>query len=222
VSFIFIFRISRCPFPYLWHSFYNDVNICVTSYFIYEVSHEGKSCTKFQNQHNWICSKFYALYINITLIYHIIKQRICEIISIVKMQTICKENLGVAPWRRTFSRLNVLIICYGTAVEHRSLLNRSGICNGTNCCNIFIVHRAVLSIKTAFNLGKIHLLFRVMPLIQWSVMFCRPCFYHFWGTEIYIPRLFSEYMLTFRVEEPMTICVLNEIRNILIIECIFL
>jgi hypothetical protein len=161
-------------------------------------------------------------FINITLIYHIIKQRICEIISIVKMQIICKENLGVAPWRRTFSRLNVLIICYGTAVEHRSLLNRSGICNGTNCCNIFIVHRAVLSIKTAFNLGKIHLLFRVMPLIQWSVMFCRPCFYHFWGTEIYIPRLFSEYMLTFRVEEPMTICVLNEIRNILIIECIFL
>jgi hypothetical protein len=66
----------------------------------------------------------------------------------------------------SFSRFNVLIICYGTAVEHRSLLNRSGICDGTNCCNIFFVHTAVLSIKTAFNLVKIHLLFRIIPLIQ--------------------------------------------------------
>jgi hypothetical protein len=41
-------------------------------------------------------------------------------------------------------------------------------------------------------------------LIQWSVMFCPPCFNRFWGLK-YIPRLFSEYMLTFRVEEPMTI-----------------
>jgi hypothetical protein len=28
-------------------------------------------------------------------------------------------------------------ICYGTAVEHRSLLNRSGICDAINRCNIF-------------------------------------------------------------------------------------
>jgi len=54
-------------------------------------------------------------------------------------------------------------VCCGTAVEHRSLLNRSGICDGINCCNIFFVHTAVLSIKTAFNLVKIHLLFRIMP-----------------------------------------------------------
>jgi hypothetical protein len=33
-------------------------------------------------------------------------------------------------------------------------------------------------------------------------MFCRPCFNRFWGLK-YIPRLFSEYMLTFRAEEPM-------------------
>jgi hypothetical protein len=26
-------------------SFFNDVNICVTSYFMYGVSHEGKYCT---------------------------------------------------------------------------------------------------------------------------------------------------------------------------------
>ena len=39
-------------------------------------------------------------------------------------------------------------------------------------------------------------------------MFYRPCFNHFWGLK-YIPRLFSEYMLTFRVEEPMEICVTN-------------
>jgi hypothetical protein len=43
----------------------------------------------------------------------------------------------VAPWRRKFSKLKVLFICYGTAVEHRSLLNRSGICDGINRCNIF-------------------------------------------------------------------------------------
>jgi hypothetical protein len=40
----------------------------------------------------------------------------------------------VAPWRQKFSRLNVLFICYGIAVEHRSLLNRSGICDGINTC----------------------------------------------------------------------------------------
>jgi hypothetical protein len=101
----------------------------------------------------------------------------------------------VTSWRRTFSRLNVLFIWYGTAVEHRSLLNRSGICDGINRCNIF-VPAAVLSIKTAFNLVKIHLLFRIIPLIQWSVMFYRPCFNRFWGMK-YIPRLFSEYYMLF-------------------------
>jgi hypothetical protein len=102
----------------------------------------------------------------------------------------------VTPWRRKFSRLNVLFICYGTAVEHMSLLNRSGICDGINRCNIFFVHAAVLSIKTAFNLVKIHLLSRIIPLIQWSVMFCRPCFNRFWGLK-YISRLFSEYYVLF-------------------------
>jgi hypothetical protein len=63
-------------------------------------------------------------------------------------------------------------------------------------------------LKTAFNLVKIQLLFRIIPLIHWSVMFCRPSFNRFWGLK-YIPRLFSEYMLTFRVEEPMKICVTN-------------
>jgi hypothetical protein len=58
------------------------------------------------------------------------------------------------------------VYLYGTAVEHRSLLNRSGICDGINRCNIFFVHAAVLSIKTVFNLVKIHLLFRILPLIQ--------------------------------------------------------
>ena len=43
-----------------------------------------------------------------------------------------------------------LLLCssryHGTAVEHRSLLNRSGIYDGIICCNI--VHKAVLSITT--------------------------------------------------------------------------
>jgi hypothetical protein len=48
------------------------------------------------------------------------------------------------------------------SVEHRSLLNRSGICDGINRCNICFAHAAVLSIKTAFNLVKIHLLSAVL------------------------------------------------------------
>jgi hypothetical protein len=44
-------------------SFFNDVKICVASYFMYGVvSHEGKCCTKFLNQYSFICSKFYKLY----------------------------------------------------------------------------------------------------------------------------------------------------------------
>jgi hypothetical protein len=50
-------------------------------------------------------------------------------------------------------------------VEHRSLLNRSGICDELTVV-IFFVHAAVLSIKTAFNLVKIHLLFRIKDTID--------------------------------------------------------
>ena len=75
--------------------------------------------------------------------------------------------------------------------------------------NIFFVHTTVLSLKTAFNLVKIHLLFRIVILIQWSVnisVFVNHVVIVFWGPNegdrkrTYIPRLFSEYMLTFRVE----------------------
>jgi hypothetical protein len=38
-------------------------------------------------------------------------------------------------------------------------------------------------------------------------MFCRPCFNRFWGLK-YIPHLFSEYMLTFRAEEPVKLSTL--------------
>jgi hypothetical protein len=93
-------------------------------------------------------------------------------------------------------------------VEHMSLLNRSGICDGIICCNIVVVHTAVLKIKTAFNLVKIHLLFRIMLLIQRSVICCRPCCYRFWELK-YIRHLFSEYMLKFMDGEPMKMCVTN-------------
>jgi hypothetical protein len=40
-----------------------EYQICVASYFMYGMSHEGKYCTiKFLNQYNFICSKFYKLY----------------------------------------------------------------------------------------------------------------------------------------------------------------
>ena len=35
-------------------SFFNDVKICVASYFMYRVSREGKYCTKFLNQYSFI------------------------------------------------------------------------------------------------------------------------------------------------------------------------
>jgi hypothetical protein len=40
---------------------------------------------------------------------------------------------------------------------------------------IFFCSCSRFEYKKAFNLVKIHLLFRIIPLIQWSVMFCRPC-----------------------------------------------
>ena len=43
-------------------SFFNDLKICVASYFMYGVSHKAKYCTKFLNQYSFICSKFYKLY----------------------------------------------------------------------------------------------------------------------------------------------------------------
>ena len=90
------------------------------------------------------------------------------------MLTTCKQNLGVAPWRRKFKKLTLKLWCssrYGTAVEDSSLPIRSGICDGIICCNFVVVHTAILSIKIAFNLAKIHLFFRIMLLIQWSVIF---------------------------------------------------
>jgi hypothetical protein len=134
----------------------------------------------------------------------------------------------VAPWRRKFSKFNVLFICYGTAVEHRSLLNRSGIRDGikhgrqnitlhwingiirNNKC-IFTKLNAVFILKTGawtkkcYNVTNtwliqqtpmfhgctithkqnVDLLFRIIPLIQWSVMFCRPCLIVFGDWNIY-------------------------------------
>jgi hypothetical protein len=38
-------------------------NLChVNGHIMYRVSHEGKYCTKFLNQYNFICSNFYKLY----------------------------------------------------------------------------------------------------------------------------------------------------------------
>ena len=37
-------------------------NICHVIFYVLEVSHKGKSCSIFLNQHNFICSKFNKLY----------------------------------------------------------------------------------------------------------------------------------------------------------------
>jgi hypothetical protein len=65
-------------------SFFNDVKICVASYFMYGVSHEGKYCNKFLNQYNFIYAVNFINFINITLISHTFtKQRVCETVSII-------------------------------------------------------------------------------------------------------------------------------------------
>ena len=86
-------------------------------------------------------------FIIITLIYYITKQRVCETISIIKMLTISKNLL----WPRdiesfkggnfnTLSLVDCYVqICNGTAVEHGSLLNYSGVCDGINCCKSVII-----------------------------------------------------------------------------------
>jgi hypothetical protein len=61
-------------------------------------------------------------------------------------------------------------VCYGTDVEHRSLMNRSGICDELSVVIFCFVHTAVLRIKTAFNLVKIHLLFHIMLMTQQSII----------------------------------------------------
>jgi hypothetical protein len=70
------------------------------------------------------------------------------------------------------------------------------------CTRIFFVHTTVLSLKTAFNLVKIHLLFCIMILIQWSVnisVFVNHVVIGFlgpkWGrpkTYIYTPSVFKK------------------------------
>ena len=137
------------------------------------------------------------------------RKRVCEAISIILM-LIYKQKL-VTPWLYKFStpKFNTFLlvycdvqVCYSTAVEH------SG---GTNCCNLIFFHVAVLSIKTAFDLERINLLFRIILLIQWSVIisiFVGHVVIVF-GRLKYIPRFFSEHMLPFIVEEPMKICVAN-------------
>ena len=135
------------------------------------------------------------------------------------MFTTCKQNLGVAPWRQKFSRLKDLFIMMFSMLWYsrgkkefaESIWYLWGIC----CCNMLFVHTADLRIKTAFNLVKRHLLFRIMLLIQWSVIvsiFVVHVFIVFRRLK-YIPRLFSEYMLTFMVEDPMRNCVTNYIRK---------
>ena len=143
------------------------------------------------------------------------RKQVCETISRIQMLTTCKKKFGLALWLWNFqgAKFNTFLlqVCYGTAMEHRKLLNWSSVCGGINCCNIFFVHTAVLSICTAFHLVKIHLLFHFMLLIQWSVIISIfvVLVVIVFGRLKYIAHLFSEYMLTFMVQEPMKICVTN-------------
>jgi hypothetical protein len=99
----------------------------------------NKECQRYEKAVNLIN------FIIITLIYYISKQRVCETISIIKMLS---KNLV---WPRDLEsfkggNFNTLLlvdcyvqICNGTALEHGSLLNCSGVCGGINCCKRVII-----------------------------------------------------------------------------------
>jgi len=91
-------------------------------------------------------------------------------------------------WLRDFPRtFTCLLFCSGLLwynggtyefVESIWCLRR----NELTVVIFLLVHTTVLSIKTAFNLANIHLLFPVMLLNQWSVnmSYRRPYCYCFW------------------------------------------
>jgi hypothetical protein len=131
------------------------------------------------------------------------------------MLTTCKQNLGLAPWRQMFSRLNVCLLwCssrYGTAMEqpwnigvcwidqvfvmelsvviffysYNRFEYKNSILFGKN--TYFIPYYAIDSVKCNFLSFKL-LLF----LGDWNIY-----------------PVFCKYMLTFMDEEPMKSCVTN-------------
>jgi hypothetical protein len=65
-------------------SFFNDVKICVASYFMYGVGclmKENTVLNFYINTVSYVVN--FINFMNITLIYHITKQRVCETVSII-------------------------------------------------------------------------------------------------------------------------------------------
>jgi len=93
-------------------------------------------------------------------------------------------------------------------VEHKSLLNRPGICDGIICCNGFVCLYSRFEYKNSIQFGK-----NTFIIPSYAVDSVKRYFFvvHVivFGRLKYIPRLFSEYMLTFMFEEPMKICGAN-------------
>ena len=63
------------------------------------------------NQHNFICTVVnFINFINMTLIYHITKQRVCETISIIQMLTTCKQTHDVESFQGSKFCLFVMVL----------------------------------------------------------------------------------------------------------------
>ena len=62
-------------------SFFNDVKICVASYFMYGVGGDNTVLNFYINTVSYVVN--FINFMNITLIYHITKQRVCETASII-------------------------------------------------------------------------------------------------------------------------------------------
>jgi hypothetical protein len=87
----------------------------------------------------FICCCFVMWYINVIFIKYLLHMKLYWFRNLV--QYFLSWGTPYMKYDAThmltsLKNVNVLFICYGTAVERRSLLNRSGICDGINRCNI--------------------------------------------------------------------------------------
>jgi hypothetical protein len=126
-------------------SFFNDVKICVASYFMYGVSHEGKYCTKFLNQYSFICSNFYKLYK-----YNINLKHGRQNITLHWINGMIRNNQCI------FTKLNAVFILKTAAwtKQYKFLNQYSFICSNFYKLykyNINISHNKTTGLRNSFN-----------------------------------------------------------------------
>ena len=142
--------------------------MCVTSYVM---SHEGKFCTKFLIQHNFICSKFYKLYkYNINMSH----SKTTGLWNNFNILSVC--NMSTKPWCGPMTskvfKAQSFVYCDVQYVMVQSW--------NIGVCWFYLVFVSnFLRIKTAFYIVKIHIIpyYAIDSVKNNYFYFCRPCFY---------------------------------------------